>query len=245
MSRQNIYDDEEFFQQYKKIRDKETNANNLFEKPALFSLLPDLHGKTILDLGCGYGEHCMHYVQNGADKVIGVDISEKMLAVARTDYADPSITYIHMPMEDILKLGGTYDIIVSSLAVHYIEDFKTLIQDIYELLNEEGIFVFSQENPINTCFSTGERWTKDENGNKLYANLSDYGIEGKRKSAWFIDGVEKYHRTFSTIINTLTETGFRIVKMIEPLPTKELLTRYPAYKDLYHRPDFLLLKVKK
>ncbi len=147
MSRQNIYDDEEFFQQYKKIRDKETNANNLFEKPALFSLLPDLHGKTILDLGCGYGEHCMHYVQNGADKVIGVDISEKMLAVARTDYADPSITYIHMPMEDILKLGGTYDIIVSSLAVHYIEDFKTLIQDIYELLNEEGIFVFSQGKP--------------------------------------------------------------------------------------------------
>lgn len=245
MSKQNIYDNEIFFEQYKNIRKHEANANNLFEKPALFSLLPDLHGKTILDLGCGYGEHCMHYIKNGAEKVVGIDISEKMLEVARTEYANPNITYIHMPMEDILKIGGKYDIIVSSLAIHYVKDFKALVQNVYELLNDNGIFIFSQENPINTCFSTGNRWTKDEKGNKLYANLSNYGIEGERKSTWFVDGVEKYHRTFSTIINTLTETGFSIVKMLEPLPTEEILKQYPEYKDLYHRPDFLLLKLKK
>lgn len=50
MAKQNIYDNQKFFEGYKKIRGKEDNANNLFEIPALFSLLPDLNGKDVLDL---------------------------------------------------------------------------------------------------------------------------------------------------------------------------------------------------
>ena len=108
------------------------------------------------------------------------------------------------------------------------------------------VFSFSQKkNPINTCFSSGERWTVDEHGNKVYANVSNYGLEGERESTWFVDGVKKYHRTFSTIINTLVEAGFTIERMIEPTPTKELLEKYPKYKDLFHKPDFLLVKVTK
>lgn len=83
MSKQNIYDNEIFFEGYKSIRQKKENANILFEKPALFSLLPDLKGKQILDLGCGYGENCMEFVKMGASKVVGVDISKKMLEVAK------------------------------------------------------------------------------------------------------------------------------------------------------------------
>ena len=79
----------------------------------------------------------------------------------------------------------------------------------------------------------------------IYANLADYGIEGERESVWFVDHVKKYHRTFSTIINTLINAGFTIGKMIEPLPTEEMLEQYPEYKDLLHKPDFLLLRVKK
>ena len=49
MAQQNIYDDEIFFEGYKKIRDNKINANNLFEIPTLFSMLPDLKNKRILD----------------------------------------------------------------------------------------------------------------------------------------------------------------------------------------------------
>ena len=45
MSKQNIYDNEVFFNGYQKIRENKVNANILFEKPALFSLLPDLKDK--------------------------------------------------------------------------------------------------------------------------------------------------------------------------------------------------------
>ena len=107
------------------------------------------------------------------------------------------------------------------------------------------LFIFSQENPINTCFSGGNRWTKDENGNKLYANLANYSLEGERESKWFVEGVKKYHRIFSTIVNTLVEAGFTIEKMIEPIPTPELLEKYPEMVDLYHKPDFLLVRARK
>lgn len=245
MAKQNIYDNETFFAGYKKIRDNEANANNLFEIPALFSMMPDLKGKKVLDLGCGFGEHCRQFVDRGAEKVVGIDISEKMLEVAKVENGDPKITYLNMPMEDIDGLQETFDVVISSLAFHYVEDFEGVIKKIHSLLKESGIFIFSQENPLCTCHSGGDRWTRDENGNKLHLNLADYGVEGERKTVWFVDDVKKYHRTFSTIVNALIEAGFTIEKMMEPLPTEELLEKYPDYRDLFHKPDFLLIRVRR
>lgn len=245
MAKQNIYDNETFFAGYKKIRENEANANNLFEIPALFSMMPDLKGKKVLDLGCGFGEHCRQFVDRGAEKVVGIDISEKMLEVAKVENGDPKITYLNMPMEDIDGLQETFDIVISSLAFHYVEDFEGVIKKIHSLLKESGIFIFSQENPLCTCHSGGDRWTRDENGNKLHLNLADYGVEGERKTVWFVDDVKKYHRTFSTIVNALIEAGFTIEKMMEPLPTEELLEKYPDYRDLFHKPDFLLIRVRR
>ena len=245
MAKQNIYDNEIFFEGYKKLREKKSNANVLFEIPALFSLLPDLNGSDVLDLGCGFGEHCKGFIERGAAKVVGIDISEKMLEVARTENADPKITYINMPMEDLDKIDGKYDVVISSLAIHYVEDFEGVVRKIYDLLNPGGLFIFSQENPLNTCHSGGDRWTRDENGNKLYLNLKDYGLEGERESVWFVDNVKKYHRMFSTIVNTLVDAGFSIEKMIEPEPTEELLKEYPEQRDLFHKPDFLLIRACK
>lgn len=245
MAQQNIYDNEQFFEGYKKIRDNEVNANNLFEIPALFSMMPDLKGKRVLDLGCGFGEHCKQFIEQGAQKVVGIDISEKMLAVAQKENANPNISYINMPIENIGELDEKFDVVVSSLAFHYVEDYAGVVKNIYNLLEKEGIFIYSQENPLCTCHSGGDRWTRDEKGNKIHLNLRDYGIEGERESVWFVDNVKKYHRTFSTIINTLINAGFSIEKMIEPLPSEEILANYPDYQDLFHKPDFLLLRVKK
>ncbi len=245
MSKQNIYDNETFFEGYKKIRDNKANANNIFEIPALFSMLPDLHDKRVLDLGCGFGEHCMQFVEGGAKKVVGIDISAKMLAVAAEENSNSKITYINMPMEDISEIDGIFDVVISSLALHYVENFEMIVKEVYSKLGENGVFIFSQEHPLNTCFSTGDRWTRNEKGQKLYANLSNYCVEGVHESQWFVDGVKKYHRTFSTIINTLINAGFTIEKVIEPTPTEEILKEHPEYGDLRHKPDFMLVKARK
>ena len=274
MARQNIYDNETFFDGYSKLREREGNANELFEMPALFSMLPDLHGKTVLDLGCGFGEHCMYFVKQGAAKVVGVDISEKMLKVARKENQAPNIVYLHMAMEDISEISEYFDFVVSSLACHYVEDFERIIKECHDILNPGGLLVFSQEHPLASCYGLvksatdksdvarqsadtqqldggaqepelASRWTKDENGKKLYVNLANYAVEGERESTWFVDGVKKYHRTFSTIVNTLAGAGFIVEQMIEPTPTKEILAKYPEQADLFHKPDFLIVKARK
>lgn len=245
MSKQNIYDNYSFFEGYKHIRDNEANANILIEKPALLSMLPDLKGKRLLDLGCGYGENCVTYIKNGAREVVGIDISEKMLEVAHKDHKMDEITFKNMSMEDIMTLDGNFDCIVSSLAVHYLKDFDKLVNDVFQLLNSGGYFIFSQENPINTSFSVGDRWTKDENDNVICANLYNYSIDGERKSTWFVDNVVKYHRTFSSIINSLVSAGFIIDQFVEPVPSKEIMEKYPTYNKEIHKPNFLLIKVHK
>ena len=245
MPKQNIFDNEIFFDGYQKIREREANANDLFEIPALLSLLPNLEGKRILDLGCGFGEHCKTFVNMGAERVVGIDISEKMLAVAKSKHADPKIAYLRLPIEEIGVLNESFDLVISSLALHYVEDFEGTVHAIWQKLSSNGLFVFSQEHPLVTSHSRGDRWTRDENGEKLHVNVSNYGIEGERSTRWFIDGIKIYHRTFSSIINTLAKQGFSIEELIEPTPSPDLLLKYPEHRDLFHKPDFLLVKAKK
>ena len=181
----------------------------------------------------------------GAKEVVGIDISDNMLEVARTKNSDPKISYLKMPMEDLGKLEGEFDLAVSALAIHYVEDFKGLVRNVNRLLVMNGEFVFSQEHPVNTCRSGSNLWTRDENGIKIHANLANYAIEGERNTVWFVDNVKIYHRRVSTVINDLIEAGFTIEKLVEPEPSEELIKKYPEYYDLKHKPDFLLVKARK
>ena len=101
MAEQIIFDNEQFFEGYKAIRDRETNLNDLLEQPAMKRLLPDVRGKSVLDLGCGYGHNCMDFIVRGAKNVVGIDISKKMLEVARSESSHERIEYINMSMTDI------------------------------------------------------------------------------------------------------------------------------------------------
>src|SRR5215472_4207775 len=96
---QNIYDNEEFFAGYSRLRRSVEGLGGMPEWPALRALLPDLRGCKVLDLGCGFGWFCRWARQRGASRVVGVDVSEKMLARASAATADPAITYTRADME--------------------------------------------------------------------------------------------------------------------------------------------------
>lgn len=240
---QNIYDNQEFFHGYMELRQNQFSANNLEEKPALFSLSPDLHGKSVLDLGCGYGENCAEFKKLGAADVLGIDISEKMLTVATAEH--PDIEFLRADMSDLSSVINKYDVIFSSLALHYIEDFDALAKQVHNLLNPGGYFIFSQEHPLTTAPISGSKWTKDADGNVLHYNLSNYARSGKRDTKWIIDGVVKYHRTLSEIVNGLVGAGFYIEKMLEPVPSEETIKRDKSREKNLHKPIFLLIKARK
>jgi len=246
MAEQIIFDNEQFFEGYKAIRDRETNLNDLLEQPAMKRLLPDLSGKAVLDLGCGYGHNCIDFIEHGAEKVIGIDISKKMLEVALRESSNEKIEYINMSMTDIASLPYKFDLVYSSLAFHYIEDFEKLTADIYSLLNDNGCLLFSQEHPIVTATIDGMgHWNKDENGNRISYTFSNYGQEGERKHRWICDGVINYHRTVGSLITTLAKNGFIIDTVEEPTPEEWAIKKLPTITKEFLKPNFIIVKANK
>ena len=246
MSKQNIFDNETFFDGYKALRDSDCNANDLIEQPAMRNLLPDLNGKSVLDLGCGYGHNCIDFVGRGAARVVGIDISEKMLAVAKEESANSKIEYRNMSMTEISDFDEKFDFIYSSLAFHYVKDFDAFAKDMYSVLSEGGQLLFSQEHPIITSTVDGAgHFNKDENGEKVSYTFSNYNQPGERKIHWYVDGVIKYHRTFSNIINALANAGFVVEAVCEPTPEDRVIEKVPAWKKEYIKPNFLIIKAKK
>lgn len=81
--KQNAYDNQVFFDGYKNLRESGSGLNDALEQPAIRSLLPTLYGRDVLDLGCGMGQFTAYCAIEDANRVVGVDISEKMLQYAR------------------------------------------------------------------------------------------------------------------------------------------------------------------
>ncbi|ADU31097.1 class I SAM-dependent methyltransferase [Evansella cellulosilytica] len=243
--KQNIYDNDQFFNGYRNLRFGHGGLNDVLEQPAIRKLLPRLHDLTILDLGCGMGQFARYCIENGAKEVIGTDISNKMLAIAKEQYAHKKIKYIHSAMEDIQFPKAYYDLVVSSLALHYVEDYQQIVSKVYDSLKPNGFFIYSIEHPICTAANPMNGWIKDENGAKKYWPVDHYQEEGYRQAHWFVDDVTKYHRTLSTLINTLIKVGFHIEEIDEPEVVPEALSERQELKDEARRPPFLIVKVRK
>src|SRR6516225_7116515 len=139
---QNIYEDEEFFAGYSRLRRSVEGLDGAPEWPALQALLPDLRECNVLDLGCGFGWFCRWARQQGAARVLGIDVSEKMLARARAASEDVAITYTRADMEHLDLPPASFDLVYSSLALHYVENLSGLLAQAHRTLVPGGRLVF-------------------------------------------------------------------------------------------------------
>lgn len=242
--RQNIYDDAWFFSEYKKMSRSVKGLEGAGEWPVLKALLPALQNKRVLDLGCGFGWHCRYAREQQASEVVGVDISEKMLLKAREKTNDPLITYMNMPMEEINFSAGQFDVVISSLAFHYIKSFEAICNKVYKCLVSGGSFVFSVEHPIFTSREEQD-WYYDVKGNRLHWPVDNYESEGVRNTSFLAENEIKYHRTFSTYINDLIHAGFIIRAVREPMPSEKTANGVSGMKDEHRRPMFLIISAEK
>lgn len=209
----------------------------------LQKILPDFHDKKVLDLGCGYGWHCKYAANHGAASVLGIDISHKMLNIAKQKNKDEKTEYQCIAMEDLDFEEASFDVIISSLAFHYVKDFESLANNISKWLKQGGEFVFSVEHPVFTSYGTQD-WYYDENGNILHFPVDNYYYEGKREAVFLGEKVIKYHRTLTTYLNTLLQKGFMLQHIIEPKPPQSMM-HLEGMKDEMRRPMMLLLSFKK
>ncbi|MBV8328592.1 class I SAM-dependent methyltransferase [Chryseobacterium sp.] len=242
--KENKYDQPSFFDQYEKMLRSRIGLEGAGEWHTLKNMLPDFKGKTVLDLGCGFGWHCRYAIENGATSVIGIDLSEKMLARAKEINNPEGIQYEKKALEDADYPDQSFDIVLSSLTLHYVESLETIVQNIYRWLNFGGYFIFSVEHPIFTA-EGGQDWIYDKNGEKTCWPVDRYFIEGTRNTTFLGENVIKYHRTLTSYVNTLLKHGFKIREVVEPQPGQEMLKEIPEMKDELRRPMMLLISAEK
>lgn len=241
--KQNKYDDAAFFSKYAQMPRSQYGLEAAGEWETLRRILPDFSGKRVLDLGCGYGWHCCYAVQQGAAEVIGVDLSENMLAVARDKCPFPQVRFLHMPMEEIGFPDASFDIVLSSLALHYVASFSDLVKRIQRCLTDGGWFVFSTEHPIFTAQGPQD-WCYDEAGRIRHFPVDRYFDEGPRQAVFLGETVTKYHRTLTTLLQTLLANGFSLRQVVEPQPPAHLMDQ-AGMKDELRRPMMLLAAAQK
>src|SRR5271163_1133086 len=128
---QNIYDRKEFFEEYSRLPRSVEGLAGAPEWPALRSMLPDLKGLRVVDLGCGFGWFCRSAREAGATNVLGLDVSANMLARARETTADPAVTYRQADLETLDLPLAAFDLAYSALALHYINNLARLLATIH------------------------------------------------------------------------------------------------------------------
>lgn len=238
--KQNKYDEPDFFAKYSKMLRSVGGLESAGEWPAFRELLPVLRDKRLLDLGCGFGWHCRYAREQGARFVVGVDLSERMLERAKANTNDPAIEYRRSAIEDIDFPDGCFDVVISSLALHYVREFDVVCQRVSHWLTMAGAFVFSVEHPVFTAVAD-QQWCQGPTGERLHWPVDNYQQERPRRTQWMDDDVLKYHRTTATYVNTIIDSGFCITKLLEPAPAAEMLVQRPEWKDECRRPMFMLI----
>src|SRR3954452_20206340 len=144
---QNIYDQPAFFQTYSRLSRSISGLDGAAEWPVLRAMLPDMRGLRAINLGCGFGWFFRWGGEQGTARVLGLDLSENMLARARS-VTMPSITYEKADLERIRLPEGSFDLAYSSLAFHYINNIAGLFAAVHRAVVPGGRFVFSIEHPI-------------------------------------------------------------------------------------------------
>ena len=172
-----------------------------------------------------------------------MDVSENMLARARAEGGAPVITYMKADMEGLGLREAAFDLVYSSLALHYVEKLDALMREVHKALKGGGALVVSVEHPMMTA-PAHATWSADRDGRKAWP-VSCYLDEGPRTTDWLTKGVIKQHRTMATYLNMLVRLGFDLVHVEEWGPTLEQIADRPDFAPERERPPFLLLATRK
>ena len=236
----NEYDNETFFEEYAKMPRSKNGLSSAGEWRQLKPLFPQLQGKQVLDLGCGYGWHCKFSAEQGAEKVLGLDLSQKMIEEAKMRNNKSQIEYRICGIEEYEYPANTWDCVVSNLALHYIENIDEIFQKIHQTLKSDGVFLFNIEHPVFTS-GVGQDWVYTNEGKPQYWPIDNYFYPGERKTNFLGCDVTKQHHTLTQILMGLLNSGFELEVVEEAEPPKEMMN-IPGMKDELRRPMMLLVK---
>ena len=215
----------------------ETKAHNAFyERPATQSLLPSVEEKRVVDAACGPGVFAKWLVEHGAE-VVGFDVSPKMVELAEQRLQGRAriiLADLSQPLDFLAS--GSFDRVVSSLALDYVKDWDPVFREFFRVLRRSGRFVFSAGHPSD------EFYEHHPTGN--YFDVEQVAMEwtgfGRRIMMPY------YRRSLSGMLDPLLGAGFTLERVLEPRPLKEFNDLDPGdYPKLMKRPGFICFRAAK
>ncbi len=190
----------------------------------------------MLDAGCGPGFLSKYLVDQGA-QVMAFDVSPKMLELAKSRIGERAKLYLADMAKPLLFLeDNSIDLVVSSLAIDYVKNWRTPLMEFWRALVPKGRFVFTVQHPLGAFL-----WYKPQCAfgvQKVEATWSGFGGEPVV--------VPDYYRSFEEIINPLLECGFQIQRIFDTRPLEALKEISPERFERYSRlPTFMCIEVRK
>jgi toxoflavin synthase len=123
------------------------------EEHSMFELLPDLAGRSVVDLACGEGIYSRKLLRRGADRVVGVDISPEMVSLARrAEEADPLGAEYVLADVATVDIGEHFDIALCSFLFNYArsrDELRSLVRGVAGLLGPGGRVIGCNDYPEN------------------------------------------------------------------------------------------------
>ena len=212
--------------------------NALYERPAMLSMLPPVHGLRILDAGCGSGWYSERLLERGAI-VHAIDASGAMVAYARGRFeklpgdVSQRIDVQSADLGDRLPFDAeSFDGVISPLVLHYLADWRPALREIHRVLRDDGWLLFSTHHPAADA--------------ALFKPANYFATELVHDHWDWAGDVSFYRRSFMEIFRSLRDAGFVITNFVEPLPTEELRAEKPdSYESLMALPQFIIMEAKK
>jgi SAM-dependent methyltransferase len=213
----------------------EAPHNALYERPAMFGVMPGVAGARILDAGCGNGWYAEQLLQRRAD-VDAIDASAVMIEHARTrlsaqlrDKEAGRLSIQHADLMNPLPFDDArFDGVVSPLVLHYIADWRPTLREFRRVLKDNGWLLFSTHHPAAEMVR--------------FAPENYFEVEHVVDTWKWLGNVEFYRRPLTEISTSLTDAGFVIERLVEPIPTEEFRAVKPdSYADLMRQPEFLIV----
>ncbi|HET9029621.1 MAG TPA: methyltransferase domain-containing protein [Candidatus Aquilonibacter sp.] len=201
--------------------------NSRYERPAMLARIGDVSGLRILDAGSAAGFYAAALSPH-AKSIVAVDASEAMIDLVAQKQLPNVAARVHDLAEPIPRLeDASVDLVVSSLTLHYLPSWETVMREFARVLVPGGRIVVSTHHPAMT-----------------YALIDNYFATQRVTDTWAIKGgdteVTFYHRSLESIVSPFVEAGFRITRIVEPhLELRADATE--AERRLATRPWFLIV----
>ena len=236
-----FYDDAQVFARYMRHRLGDETPNDTMEKPDLLELIGSPVGLRVVDLGCGDAEIGKELLAAGARAYLGVEPSENMIGAAHARLAGAGGEVVRASIEAWSYPPETFDLAISRLALHYVEDIETTFRRVFRTLVPSGRFVFSVEHPVLTSCDRG----RPPESKRQDWIVDDYHVSGRRVTTWMGQEVVKYHRTVGEYFEALRGAGFVVEGLREGRPRRELFRHEETYRRRLRIPIPLLMAARK